>query len=243
MSEAIHITHLTHLGFHAPSLGSFQRVLGYACAVHTELSRRSFPQEMDERSPQTITMLLQDWRDDENSRDQLVELVYEDLRRLARRELRQDRLGHNLQPTELVHDAYARLVEIELSWNDRLHFFRMAARTMRRVLVDQARVRQAEKRGGPDAVFVTLDEAEGFGDQPATDILDLTDALERLASEDPRLSEAVELFYFGGLSYDEVAEALNISRATVNRDLRFARAWLRKELAPRSDAENESGAE
>jgi RNA polymerase sigma factor (TIGR02999 family) len=193
-------------------------------------------------SSESITLLLRRWRDgDAQAMDQLVPLVYDELRGLARRELRKDRPGHTLQPTELVHDAYARLVDLELSWQDRVHFYRMAARTMRRVLVDYARARRAEKRGG-GAVMVTLDEARGLGDQPASDVLDLADALERLAKVDDRMSQAVEFFYFGGLSYDEIAQALGISRATVDRDLRFARAWLRRELAPADEAGGGDGA-
>ncbi|MCP4203890.1 MAG: sigma-70 family RNA polymerase sigma factor [bacterium] len=176
--------------------------------------------------------MLRDWKDgDEQALEELVPLVYEKLRGLARRELRRDRPGHSLQPTELVHDAYARMVDLELSWQDRVHFYRMAARTMRRVLVDHARARRAEKRGG-GAVMVTLSEGHGQPEQPASDVLDLNEALGRLAEQDARLSQAVELYYFGGLTYQEIAHALEVSAATVDRDLRFARAWLRRELAP-----------
>ncbi len=182
-----------------------------------------------------ITLLLREWQDGNGEAlDRLVPLVYDELRRLARREIRRDRPGHTLQPTELVHDAYARLVDVELSWQDRMHFFRMAAKTMRRVLVDHGRARRAAKRGG-GAVLVTLDEAEGRAGRPASDVLDLADALERLADREERLSQAVELFYFGGLTYREIATALEVSPATVDRDLRFARAWLRRELAPAAD--------
>lgn len=193
-------------------------------------------------SSESITHLLREWRDgDEQAMDRLVPLVYDELRGLARRELRRDRPGHTLQPTELVHDAYVRLVDLELSWQDRLHFYRMAARTMRRVLVDHARARRAEKRGG-GAVMVTLEEARGLEDPPASDVLDLSDALDRLAEIDDRLSRAVELFYFGGLTYPEIAQALGISRATVDRDLRFARAWLRRELDPAAETGGADGA-
>lgn len=179
---------------------------------------------------ESITLLLREWRDgDVEAMNRLVPLVYEELRGLARRELRRDRPGHSLQPTELVHEAYERLVDLELSWQNRVHFYHMAARTMRRVLVDHARARRAEKRGG-GAVMLTLDEIHGLGDQPASDVLDVADALERLAQVDGRLSRVVELYYFGGLTYPEIAEALGISKATVDRDLRFGRAWLRREL-------------
>lgn len=195
-------------------------------------------------SSESITRLLRDWRHgDEQAHDRLVPLVYDELRALARRELRREGPGQTLQPTELVHDAYLRLVDLELSWQDRLHFYRMAARTMRRVLVDHARARRAEKRGG-GAVLVTLDEACGPGDPPrseTSDVLDLADALDRLAKLDERLSQGVELFYFGGLTYAEIAQALGISSATVDRDLRFARAWLRRELDP-AETGNTDGA-
>lgn len=212
--------------------------VGYDWAFNARDSWRSgrlaCPLRAIEREDQTITLLLREWcNGDEQATDRLVSLIYDELRRLARRELRRDRPGHTLQPTELVHEAYGRLVDLELSWQDRLHFYRMAARTMRRVLVDHARARRAEKRGG-GVVMVTLDEIAGRADPQASDVLDLADALERLAKVDERLSRGVELFYFGGLTYDEIAQALGTSCATVDRDLRFARAWLRRELA-RSD--------
>lgn len=179
----------------------------------------------------TITRLLRDWKDgDEQAFHELIPAVYDNLRGLARRELGREGLGHSLQPTELVHDAYARMVDLELSWQDRVHFFRMAARTMRRVLVDHARARRAKKRGG-GAVVVTLSDIHGSPEQLASDILDLDQALESLAAQEDRLSKAVELCYFGGLTYEEIAHALGVSTATVDRDLRFARAWLRRELA------------
>ncbi len=194
------------------------------------------PGEVIPKSPKTITRMLRDWKDgDQQAFEELVPLVYEKLRGLARRELRRDRPGHSLQPTELVHDAYARMVDLELSWQDRVHFYRMAARTMRRVLVDHARARRAEKRGG-GAVMVTLSEVHGQLEQPASDVLDLNAALERLAEQDARLSQAVELYYFGGLTYQEIAHALEVSTATVDRDLRFARTWLRRELAHNAEA-------
>lgn len=190
---------------------------------------------------QTITLLLREWRDgDEQAMDRLVPLVYDELHRVAGRELRRDRPGHTLQPTELVHDAYVRMVDLELSWQDRLHFYRMAARTMRRVLVDHARARKAEKRGG-GAVRVTLAEVHGQPVQPASDVLDLAAALDRLAGLEARLSQAVEMFYFGGMTYLEIAHALGISPATVDRDLRFARAWLRRALAAAGDGANDGG--
>ncbi len=208
--------------------GRFQRPGGVV-----ERSKRS--------SSQPVTRLLRAWRDgDEQALGRLVPLVYEELRALARRELGRERPGHSLQPTELVHDAYARLVDLELSWQDRVHFYRMVARTMRRVLVDHARARKAEKRGG-GAVRVTLAEVHGQPVQPASDVLDLAAALDRLAGLEARLSQAVEMFYFGGMTYLESAHALGISPATVDRDLRFARAWLRRALAAAGDGANDGG--
>lgn len=188
-----------------------------------------------------ITHLLREWQaGDEHALEQLVPLVYEELRGLARRELRGERPGQSLQPTDLVHNAYSRIVALELSWQDRVHFFRMASRTMRRVLVDHARARRAAKRGG-SAVKVSLTEIHGKPQQPPRDVLELNDALDRLAAIDERLSRGVELYYFGGLTYREIAHALAVSPATVDRDLRFARTWLRQELDPASEADQGSG--
>lgn len=187
---------------------------------------------MSSDSSQQITELLRAWQaGDEQALERFVPAVYDELRRLARRQLRNERQGHSLQPSDLVHEAYARFVNLQLSWQDRAHFFRMVTRTMRRVLVDHARAHKAEKRGG-DAVRVTLTDLHGQPVQPSSDILDLTRALDRLEERDARLSEALELFYFAGLSYREIAHALGVSTATVDRDLRFARTWLFRELTP-----------
>jgi RNA polymerase sigma factor (TIGR02999 family) len=235
MQAAPEIAHPDRLGY----LG----LIGKKSLKPTErLPRSSGSGAADRSSSGTVTLALHAWRDgDEQALDRLVPLVYDELRQLARRELRRERAGHGLQPTELVHDAYQRLVDLELSWQGRVHFYRMAARTMRRVLVDQARARRAEKRGG-GAVLVTLDEARMGQAEPASDVLDLAEALERLAALDARLSQAVELFYFGGMTYPEIAEALEISPATVDRDLRFARSWLRRELAPAAKTGDADGA-
>lgn len=188
------------------------------------------------KASESITRMLRQWRDgDEEALTQLMPVIYDDLRRLARMELKRDRAGHSLQPTELVHDAYARMLDLELSWQDRLHFRRMVGITMRRVLIDHARARRTEKRGG-DVVKVTLSEINGQPLAPATDMVDLHEALERLSATEPRLGQAIELCYFGGMSYAEIAECLGISRATVDRDLRFARAWLRRALASASES-------
>ncbi len=195
------------------------------------VGRKRAAQEFMTSGSASITRLLREWRDgDDQAMDRLVPLVYDHLRRLAGSELKRRPVGHSLQPTELVHDAYERLLGLDLSWQDRVHFYRMVARTLRRVLVDHARARQARKRGG-DVVRVELSEIHGERLAPATDVLDLHEALEGLGAMEPRLAKVVELCYFGGLTYREVGHTLSISPATVDRDLRFARAWLRRELA------------
>jgi RNA polymerase sigma factor (TIGR02999 family) len=188
---------------------------------------------MDATSPPDVTMLLRRWSDgDERALDRLLPMVYDQLRGVAHRRLEGERTGHTLQTTALVHEAYARMAGADLRWQDRAHFFALAARTMRRILVDYARARVAEKRGG-SAVPVSLDaltvEIAGDGGMDA-DVLALHDALERLETQDPRKAKVVEAHVFGGLTYDETAEALGISAATVDRDLRLAKAWLAREL-------------
>ena len=184
---------------------------------------------MSSPASESVTELLASWRSgDERALDALMPLVYEELRRLASNRMRSERAGHSLAPTDLVHEAYGRLVDAELAWTDRSHFFAMAATMMRRVLVDHARARAAQKRGG-DAVRVTLSDLVADGQRPQH-LLELDDALEALATADERKAKAVELHYFGGLEYREIAEVLGISEATVDRDLRFAKAWLAREL-------------
>lgn len=156
-------------------------------------------------------------------------LVYSELRRLAARRLDLERTGHTLQPTELVHEAYVRLVQAELCVNDRAHFFALAARTMRRVLVDHARARKSDKRGGGRAP-ITLTDGSIATDPRGIDLLALDEALSRLAELDPRMARVVELHYFGGLTYAETSIAMGISDATVDRQLRLAKAWLAEEL-------------
>lgn len=179
---------------------------------------------MSETAP--ITKLLRQAREgDARAMHELMPLLYDELRRLAGGQMRGERQGHTLQPTALVHDAYVRLVDMEIDWQDRHHFFAMAARTMRRILVEHARARQRHKRGG-GAVRVALDDLELAAPEAGADILRLHDALSRFSEIDERRAEALELHYFGGLSYSEIARARGASEATVKRDLRFARAWL-----------------
>lgn len=178
---------------------------------------------------QTTTQLLRAWRaGDSHALDRLLPVVYDELSSLARGALRGERPGHTLETRGLVHEAYLRLLDADVAWQDRAHFMAIAARTMRRVLVDHARAKRRRKRSG--GVRVTLDEALA-ADGPPLDVLALHDALERLAALDPRKGQIVELHYFGGLSYDETAEAVGVSAATVDRELRFAKAWLRTDMA------------
>jgi RNA polymerase sigma factor (TIGR02999 family) len=184
----------------------------------------------DVAARERVSQLLADWaKRDPAAREQLVPIVYEELRRLAHHYMRGERAGHTLQTTALVNEVYLRLAGIDgLRWRDRTHFFAMAATLMRRVLVDYARQRGREKRGG--GVSVTSLDEHAVAAQPAVDIVALDQALERLASVDPQQSRVVELRFFAGLSVDETAEALGISPATVKRDWATARLWLYNEL-------------
>ena len=163
--------------------------------------------------------------------DQSIALVYDDLRRLARHYLRRERPEHTLQPTALVNEAYIRLAGSTVSWHDRAHFFAVAARLMRHLLVDHARSRQRAKRdhGVPN---VSLDEAREASVKSSFDLLALDQALTEFATFDPRKVEIIELHFFGGLTNEEVAETLGVSRATVQRELRLAKAWLKSQLRP-----------
>jgi RNA polymerase sigma factor (TIGR02999 family) len=157
-------------------------------------------------------------------------LVHDELRRIARRCLHGERANHSVQATELVNEAFLRLVDVQhVDWQNRAHFLAMSARLMRRVLVDLARSRAADKRGG-GAVRVTLDDAAIGGVAPEADVIRLDDALQALAALDDRKSRVVELRFFGGLTADETAVALQVSSKTVLRDWEFARAWLQREL-------------
>lgn len=178
----------------------------------------------------SATILLHAWRGGEaTALDRLLPLVYDELARIARGALRSERDDHTLQTRALVHEAYIRLIDADVSWQDKAHFMAVAARTMRRVLVDHARSRRRQKRGG-GAVKVELEDIAAVVAAPSLDVLDLHDVLERLAAFDARKASIVELHFFGGLSYDETAEAVGVSAATVDRELRMAKAWLRHEL-------------
>ena len=178
----------------------------------------------------SVTNLLLEWRaGDEEALARLTPLVQQELQRIARRCLRGERPDYSLPPTALVHEAYLRLVDTrQVNWQNRSHFLAVAARLMRRVLVDIARSQRRRKRGG-GAVQVSLSEGLRTTEQPY-DLLTLHDALEALAALDPRRSKVVELRFFGGLDVKETAAALNVSPETVMRDWKLARAWLRREL-------------
>lgn len=174
-----------------------------------------------------VTRLLLDWSDgNERARNEMLPLVYDELRRLAASYLVRERRGHTLQPTALVHEAYLRLVDQrQVNWKNRAQFVGLAAVMMRRILVNYARARAADKRGG-DVPKVPLSVAEDVWQPPEVDAIALHDALDRLSALDPRKSHIVELKFFGGLTTSEIAEVLQISPATIERDWNFARAWL-----------------
>ena len=182
--------------------------------------------------PHQVTKLLVDWRNgDQAALEQLIPLVHEELRRVARRHMAHERPGHTLQATALVNEAYVRLIDIkQVNWQDRAHFFAMSSRLMRRVLVDFARSKGYQKRGG-GAQKVSLDEALIVSSEPGADLVALDDALDALAAFDARKAQVVEMRFFGGLSVEETAEALKVSVDTVMRDWKLAKAWLLRELS------------
>ena len=183
-------------------------------------------------APAQVTALLQAWSEgDDEALGRLMPLVEQELRKVAARYMRGERPGHTLQPTALVNEAYLRLVGVQhVRWQSRAHFLAVSARTMRRILVDMARAKGYQKRGGR-APLVPLDEVEVAAPAPGFDLVALHDALDALAREDGRKSQVVELRFFGGLTVQETAEVLGISPETVMRDWAFAKAWLLRELA------------
>lgn len=184
-------------------------------------------------SQHEVTALLLQWRSgDKTALDKLTPLVYEELRRLAHGYIKRERPDHTLQTTALVHEAYLRLVDQEdIRWQNRAHFFAVSAQVMRHILVDYARKSRSRKRGG-SAQRVSLDEGAIVSRERASELVELDDALQRLAESHPRRSKLVELRYFAGLNNQDAAEVLKISEATVERDWRFAKAWLYRELHP-----------
>lgn len=178
-----------------------------------------------------VTQLLDAWRGgDRAALDALVPLVYGELHRLARSAFRGERPGHTLQTTALVHEAFEHLADARVEWQDRAHFFAIAARQMRRILVNHAIEKKAAKRGG-GAPHTSLDGALDVIGTPSAEITDLDDALRRLEAFDERKARILELHYFGGLTFEEMAAVMQLSTTTLDAELRFARAWLRQQLA------------
>jgi len=186
---------------------------------------------MTSPAPKEVTQLLIAWSNgEEDALEKLVPLIYDELRRIARRYMKREPAGHTLQTTALVNEAYLRLIEQKgMKWQNRAHFFAISAQLMRRILVSMARARHANKRGG-EARQVSLDEALVISEERAAELVALDEAMNELAALDPRRSRVVELRHFGGLSVEETAEVLNISPETVMRDWKRAKAWLYTEL-------------
>ncbi|MEP5937565.1 MAG: ECF-type sigma factor [Erythrobacter sp.] len=176
-----------------------------------------------------ITGLLQDFGPEGDNVDEgLAELVYDELRRRAANLFRGEGAGRTLQATGLVHEAWTKLADANIAWNDRKHFYAVATRMMKRLLINEANARKAAKRGG-DQIRVTLGDDAG-GTDSDRDLLELNEALQSLAKVAPRKAELIELHYFGGLTAEQIVEVSGLSTATITRDLRFARAWLKDEL-------------
>lgn len=185
-----------------------------------------------EASPdrQLVTQLLHEWSGgNKQALDELMPVVYDQLRKVAANCLRSERPDHTLPATALVNEAYMRLVDSNVAWQDRVHFYALSARILRRILVDHAKSNNRQKRGGKFEK-IPLDEAVLVGPGAERGIVELDEALQRLAFHDQRKSELIELLFFGGLTYDEAAAALKISPATVHRELTLAKAWLYREL-------------
>lgn len=183
-------------------------------------------------SAPNITKILQSWSEgDQNSLEELIPLVYQELHRLAHRALARNSQGNSVETTVLLHEAYLRLIDVkQVQWQDRVHFFAVSANLMRNILVDFARQRLSQKRGG-ELTHVELDEALNFSPDKGNDLVALDEVLNELAKLNERQSKIVELKFFGGLTEDEIAEVLKISPATIRRDWQVARAWLYRELA------------
>jgi len=178
-----------------------------------------------------LTALLRAWGNgDQSALERLTPLVYDELHRLARTQMSRENEGHTLQTTALINEAYLRLVDFQgVRWQDRAHFFAVSAQLMRRILIDFARSRGVQKRGG-GALQLSLDDAPAMSAQPDTNVVALDDALKALAAVDQRKSKVVELRFFGGLSVEETAEVLRVSVETVMRDWKFAKVWLLREI-------------
>jgi RNA polymerase sigma-70 factor, ECF subfamily len=191
---------------------------------------------MNQPPPNEITERLIAWgAGDRAALDQLLPVVYQELRRMAGNYLRQENPGHTLQPTALVHEAWLRLIDqARVDWRNRAQFFGVAAQMMRRILVDHAKAKHREKRGG-DAVKLSLDDAINLSRERAADLLALDDALDELTRVDERKSRVVELRYFGGFTVEEIAQILEVSPETVMRDWKLAKAWLYQQIRQEAD--------
>lgn len=186
---------------------------------------------VETNKPKEVTVFLKAWSGgDREAADGLMKLVYKEMRKLAASYLQKQRSDHTLQPTALVHEAYMKLIDTaDVNWQDRAHFFAVAAQTMRNILVDHARAVAADKRGG-GAQKITLDEVIGLSKNQDIDLLDLDEALQQLARQDETQSRIIELRFFGGLTIEETAEVLKISPATIKREWAMARAWLFRQM-------------
>lgn len=184
---------------------------------------------MDSKQSSITLLLIESRGGNKAAFDALIPVVYDQLYRLASRRLSQERQGHTLRTTEIVHEAYLRLVEADVAWNDRAHFYAISAQVMRRILIDHAKNRNREKRGG-EFEKVPLDSAFELGTSSASNLIEVNQALERLAAKDARKASIVELLVFGGLTYDEAAHVAGISAATLHRELKLAKAFLKREL-------------
>lgn len=183
---------------------------------------------------QNITLLLRQWSEgDDEAGDALMPIVYEELHRRSAGLFRGEKTGHTIQPTALINEAYIRLIDAGIDYQDRAHFFALASTMMRRLLIDHAKSRSAAKRGGAQ-IHVTFDESVGVGPVLGNSMVNLGDALEDLRSADPRKAQLIDLHYFGGLTVAEIQQVTNLSTATIGRELRFARAWLSDALTNES---------
>ena len=175
--------------------------------------------------------MLQQWRGgDQQAADELLPLVYEELRKVAARLMRAERPGHTLSPTALVHEAYVRLAGADIPWQDRAHFFALSATLMRRILVDHAKQRGRQKRGG-GAEAISLDSAVAVSENLDDRLVLIDEALTKLSALDTRKGRMIELLFFGGLTYEETAEVMDLSPATLYREMKFAKAWILREVA------------
>ncbi len=194
--------------------------------------------------PSDVTQLLKDASDgNRQAFDQLLPLVYDELRRLAQSQLRSERAEHTLQATALVHEAYVRMVDLtRVQWRDQAHFFSVASQAIRRVLIDHARARGAQKRAG-DRQQLSLDESLAITADASANLLELDEALDRLAQQHPEKATVVEMRFFGGLTNDQVAEVLDITTRTVERHWAYAKAWLFREIGEGRDGAANAGGE